>query len=111
MNVYLGYVFGSVVLDIIANIFLEMSKGFKHKVWGTLAVLFIMGAFVLLALAVKGIDLFVAYTIWGTLSIIGTALATRVLFQHRIHLVSWFGLAILIFSILLMNAASTLPAA
>ncbi|WP_319380891.1 SMR family transporter [Thiomicrorhabdus sp.] len=106
MNVYLGYVFGSVLLDIIANVFLELSNGFKRRGWGLLAVLFIMGAFALLALAVKGIDLFVAYAIWGALSITGTAVATRILFGHRLNAVSWFGLAVLILSILLMNAAS-----
>ncbi len=106
MNLYFGYVFGSVALDIIANIFLEMSKGFKYKLWGVLAVLFIMAAFVLLALAVRGIDLFVAYAIWGALSITGTAIATRILFKHRLNFMSWVGLALLSFSILLMNAAS-----
>ncbi len=45
MSVYFGYILGSAVLDIIANVMLEMSNGFKHKRWGIAAVVFIMAAF------------------------------------------------------------------
>ncbi|GAA3586874.1 MULTISPECIES: SMR family transporter [Marinobacter] len=103
MSIYLGYVLGSVVLDIIANVLLQLSDGFRHKRWGIAAVLCIMAAFALLALAVTGMELFLAYALWGALSISGTALATRWLFNHRLNRWSWTGLAILIVAIILMQ--------
>lgn len=103
MSIHLFYVLGSVGLDIIANLALEKSQGFAHKGWGILSIVFIMGAFALLALAVQGINLVMAYAIWGALSIAGTAIATRLVFGHKLNLVSCLGLAMLIGSVLLMR--------
>ncbi|MFC3679498.1 SMR family transporter [Bacterioplanoides pacificum] len=100
-------VLGSVALDILANVSLELSRGFRRKGWGVLAIVAIMAAFALLGFAVKGMDLFVAYAIWGALSISGTALATWWLFQHRLNRVSCSGLALLVISIALMQYANS----
>lgn len=103
---YWLYILGSVVFDVAANVSLEMSKGFKHKRFGILAVALIMVAFAFLTFAVQGIPLFVAYAVWGALSISGTALATLLLFGHKLNWISCLGLAILILSIVTMQLAS-----
>lgn len=103
MSIYMGYVLGSVALDILANLALEKSNGFARRGWGTAAVLLIMAAFALLALAVTGMDLFIAYAVWGVLSILGTSLAVRLVFGHRLNLTSWLGVGILILAILLIR--------
>lgn len=103
MTVYWLYILGSVIFDIAANVFLEMSHGFKHKRFGILAIVFIMAAFALLTLAVQGIPLFIAYATWGALSISGTALATWLLFGHKLNWVVCFGLVVLILSIVTMQ--------
>lgn len=104
--IYWLFVTGSVVTDIAANVFLEKSQGFSRKRFGFLAIAFIMLAFALLTFAVQGIPLFIAYAVWGALSISGTALATRILFGHTLHWISCIGLAILILSIVTMQVAS-----
>ena len=63
MSLYVAYLLGSVVLDILANMALSVSDGFKKKRWGVMAVLLIMAAFAFLALAVQGMPLIVAYTV------------------------------------------------
>ncbi|MEY1662471.1 DMT family transporter [Isoalcanivorax beigongshangi] len=103
MNLYLGYVLCSAVLDIFANLALEKSHGFRHKGWGLLAVALIMGAFALLAFAVNGMDLFAAYAIWGALTIVGTAILTWWWFGHSLHWVSMCGLGLLLLSIVLIR--------
>ncbi|MBA4502427.1 SMR family transporter [Marinobacterium marinum] len=103
MSSAMVYLLGSVVLDVIANLSLEHSDGFKRRRWGVLAVVAIMMAFALLALAVQTLDLFVAYAIWGVLSITGTALATWAIFGQRLNWISWLGISVLILAILLMN--------
>ncbi|MGB2130317.1 MAG: SMR family transporter [Marinobacterium sp.] len=103
MSIGMFYLMGSVVLDIIANLSLEHSQGFKRRRWGMLAVATIMGAFALLALAVQSMDLLIAYAIWGVLSITGTALATWALFGQRLNWISWLGISLLILAIMLMR--------
>ena len=103
MSLGMLYLMGSVVLDILANLSLEYSQGFKKRRWGVFAVLTIMGAFAMLALAVQSMDLLLAYAIWGVLSIVGTALATRAIFGHRLNWISWLGISLLILAILLMR--------
>lgn len=100
------YVLGSVLFDIFANVFLEMSKGFSNKRFGFLAIVFIMIAFGFLTFAVQGIPLFIAYAVWGALSISGTALATLLLFDHKLNWISCLGLGILILSIVTMQLVS-----
>ena len=48
-------------------------------------------------------DLFIAYAVWGVLSILGTALAVRLVFGHRLNLTSWLGVGLLILAILLIR--------
>ncbi|GAA0790361.1 SMR family transporter [Marinobacterium sediminicola] len=103
MSIGLFYLLGSVVLDIMANLSLEHSDGFRRRRWGALAVVAIMSAFALLALAVQTLDLFMAYAIWGVLSITGTALATWMVFGQRLNWISWLGISLLILAILLMR--------
>ncbi|MCC5778132.1 multidrug transporter subunit MdtI [Nitratireductor sp. B36] len=79
MSIYMGYVLGSVALDILANLALEKSNGFARRGWGSAAVLLIMAAFALLALAV-----------W-------------LVFGQRLNLTSWLGVGILILAILLIR--------
>lgn len=103
MSIGMLYLLGSVILDIIANLSLEHSQGFKRRRWGMLAVATIMGAFALLALAVQSMDLLIAYAVWGVLSITGTALATWMLFGQRLNWISWLGISLLILAIMLMR--------
>lgn len=103
MSAPIWYLAGSIVLDVLANLSLELSKGFKNKVWAALAVLFIMLAFALLALAVQEIPLFVAYSVWGVLSIAGTAIATWLLLGHAMNKTIVIGLSMLILAIILMQ--------
>lgn len=55
----------AVVLEIVANIFLKMSNGFSRMGLGILSLVCVLGAFSALAMAVKGIELSVAYALWG----------------------------------------------
>lgn len=103
MSLNLIYLLGSVVLDILANLAIELSNGFKNKRWGITAVLLIMAAFVLLAFTVRTMPLFIAYSIWGILSIAGTAIATWLLLGQAMNKTIAFGLGLLILAVILMR--------
>lgn len=106
MSIHLVFLLSSVILDILANLALTLSKGFKNKIWGAGAILLIMSAFALLAFAIQGIPLFVAYTAWGVLSIAGTALATWWFLDQPMNRTIVFGIIILILAIVLMQIES-----
>lgn len=103
MSIHLGFLLGSVILDIMANLALAVSNGFKNKLWGIAAIALIMAAFGLLALAIQGMPLFMAYTAWGVLSISGTALATWWFLDQPMNRTIVFGIMLLILAILLMQ--------
>lgn len=103
MSIHLAFLLSSVVLDILANLALAVSNGFKKKKWGIAAILLIMMAFAFLALAVQGMPLFIAYTVWGVLSISGTAIATWWFLDQPMNKTIVFGITILILAIILMQ--------
>lgn len=104
MSVHLAFLGISIVLDILANIALSLSKGFKRKYWGVLAVMLIMAAFAFLALAVQGMSLIIAYTVWGVLSIAGTAVVMWLFLDQPMNRTIVVGLTILILAVVLMQA-------
>ena len=74
----------AIVLEIVANIFLKKSDGFHRPVYGVLSLLAVLAAFSALAQAVKGIELSVAYALWGGFGIAATVAAGWILFGQRL---------------------------
>ena len=52
MNEGFLFLIGSILCDVVANICLKKSQGFKYKLWGAGAVLLIIIAFIALAQAI-----------------------------------------------------------
>lgn len=95
----------AIVLEIAANIFLKLSDGFR-KVWlGTLSLISVLAAFSALAQAVKGIDLTVAYALWGGFGIAATVAAGWILFGQRLNKRGWIGLGLLLLGMVLIKLA------
>lgn len=95
----------AVILEILANILLKISDGF-HKLWlGILSLLAVLGAFGALSKAVKGIDLSVAYALWGGFGIVVTITADLIIFDQRLSSLGWAGLILLLIGIVLINLA------
>jgi Membrane transporters of cations and cationic drugs len=95
----------AIVLEIIANIFLKFSDGFRRKFYGVLSIAAVLGAFSSLSQAVKGIDLSVAYALWGAFGIIATLAAGWILFGQRLNYKGWIGLGLLIVGMILIKMA------
>ncbi|VVT49826.1 Spermidine export protein MdtI [Kosakonia radicincitans] len=92
-------------LEIVANIFLKLSDGFRRKLYGCGSLLAVLAAFSALSQAVKGIDLSVAYALWGGFGIVATLAAGWILFGQRLNRKGWFGLLLLIMGMLLIKLA------
>ena len=95
----------AIVLEIIANIFLKFSDGFRRKFYGVLSISAVLAAFSALSQAVKGIDLSVAYALWGAFGIMATLAAGWILFGQRLNNKGWMGLGLLIIGMVLIKMA------
>ena len=86
----------AIVLEIIANVFLKFSDGFRRKAYGLLSIAAVLGAFSALSQAVIGIDLSVAYALWGGFGIAATLAAGWIMFGQRLNNKGWIGLVLLL---------------
>lgn len=94
------------ILDIIANLALAKSDGFKRLWWGLLALLLVDSVFLLLAFALDyGMELPVAYTLWGAIGILGTALGGYILFNQRLKPIGFVGIALVLVAVYLLHFA------
>ena len=96
---------GSIVLEIVANIFLKFSDGFRRKLYGILSLVAVLAAFSALSQAVKGIDLSVAYALWGGFGIAATLAAGWVLFGQRLNNKGWIGVILLLAGMIMIKLA------
>lgn len=96
MNTFTLAVIIAAGLEVAANLLLSKSEGFT-RIRLALAALAMVGlAFTCLAYAVRGMDLAVAYALWGGFGILGTSIGGWVLFGQRLKASAWAGIAMLI---------------
>lgn len=95
----------AILLEIVANILLKFSDGFRRKAYGVLSLAAVLAAFSALSQAVKGIDLSVAYALWGGFGIAATLAAGWILFSQRLNRKGWVGVALLIVGMVLIKLA------
>lgn len=95
----------AILLEIVANILLKFSDGFRRKAYGVLSLAAVLAAFSALSQAVKGIDLSVAYALWGGFGIAATLAAGWILFSQRLNRKGWIGVVLLIVGMVLIKLA------
>lgn len=95
----------AIVLEIVANIFLKHSDGFRRFGYGVLSLCAVLAAFSALSQAVKGIELSVAYALWGGFGIIATVAAGWILFGQRLNRKGWIGLILLLVGMVIIKFA------
>ncbi len=93
----------AILLDVLANIFLKLSNGFKNKRFVILALLFVLAAFTALSFSLEGIQLSIAYGIWGGAGLVLTAIAGILIFKEKIRLIGWVGILLIISGIVLLR--------
>ncbi|CAI9391167.1 TPA: multidrug/spermidine efflux SMR transporter subunit MdtI [Citrobacter amalonaticus] len=103
--VHAAWLGGAIVLEIIANVFLKFSDGFRRKWYGILSLVAVLAAFSALSQAVKGIDLSVAYALWGGFGIAATLAAGWILFGQRLNHKGWIGVVLLLAGMVMIKLA------
>lgn len=102
---FVAAVIVAAALEVAANLMLSKSEGFARVRFGIFALCLVGLAFTCLAYAVRGMDLAVAYALWGGFGILGTSLGGWVLLGQRLHRSAWAGMAMLIGGMALLHLA------
>ena len=93
------------LLDIVANLLLAKSQGFRRKFIGFASLGMVGLAFYALSLAVRDMDLAVAYAMWGGFGILGTSIGGWLLLGQRLKPCAWLGMVLLIGGMTVYTAA------
>lgn len=104
-SVYVLLIILAAVLDVLANLFLAKSDGFRRRGIGILALILVGGAFVALSFAVRGLDLAVAYALWGSFGILGTSIGGWMLFGQKLKPCAWLGIALLLSGMVVLHSS------
>jgi len=86
----------AVALEIGGTYLLKRSDGMAHRAMGAGGIVLVMGAFAALAKAIEGMDLSVAYAVWGGAGLVITAIIGALVFGQRIRPVGWLGILLVV---------------
>lgn len=86
----------AVVLEVAGSSLLKLSDGMRHRLAGLLGIVMVIGAFAALAQAIRGMDLSVAYAVWGGAGLVITAIVGTLAFGQRIRPTGWAGIVLVI---------------
>ena len=93
----------SIALELVGTMLLKRADGFRRRWPGLAGLGCVLASFATLAQALKGMDLSVAYALWGGVGILATAALGQLLFRQRIRLVGWCGVALIIVGAAALN--------
>lgn len=99
---WLGF---AIVLEILANVLLKFSDGFRRKIYGLLSIAAVLGAFSALSQASEGYDCPWPMLLWGGFGIAATLAAGWVLFGQRLNNKGWIGLILLLAGMIMIKLA------
>lgn len=103
--IHLLYLAIAIALEVAANVLMKQSHGFAHKRPAIAAIACALAAFTALSYAIKGIELSVAYGIWGGVGLIATTLLGITLFGERLRASGWVGLGLITAGVCLLKFA------
>lgn len=86
----------SVALEIAGTTLLKRADGFRRRLPGMAGLACVLASFATLAQAIKGMDLSVAYALWGAAGILATSALGWLLFRQRIRPIGWCGVVLIV---------------
>jgi spermidine export protein MdtI len=103
--IHVLYLAIAIALEVLANVLMKLSHGFERKTPAFAAIACALAAFTALSYAVDGIQLSVAYGVWGGVGLIATAALGMTMFRERLRRTGWLGLGLIMAGVVLMKFA------
>jgi small multidrug resistance pump len=104
MNTFLALA-GAIVLEICGTTALKASDGLSRLGFSALVVVFYLGSFACLALALKRLEVGIAYAIWSGLGTAAIALIGVLVFDEQVSALKLVSLALVIAGVVGLNLA------
>jgi spermidine export protein MdtI len=101
--IHVLYLAIAIGLEVVANVLMKLSNGFQRKVPAIVAIACALAAFTALSHAIEGIELSVAYGIWGGIGLSATAILGVAMFRERLEPLGWLGLQLIIIGVILLS--------
>lgn len=86
----------AVSLEIAGTTLLKLSDGLSRRLVGLAGIGLVIAAFAALARAVVGMELSVAYVVWGGVGLVVTAVVGAFAFGQRMRPSGWAGVALVV---------------
>lgn len=99
-----AYLLAAITFEVFGTLSLKASDGFSKVLPSLGVVVGYAAAFVLMAQAMKELQVGVTYAVWSGLGIIGATVGSYVLFGESISRVTLLGMTVVIVGILIMNS-------
>lgn len=99
------YLAGAVVLEVAANLFIKSSNGFHRKLIGLMGIASVLASFAALSKALEGIDLSLAYALWGGTGIVLTTASSVVLYKEKLQYIGWLGIFLIVAGLVILKTA------
>ena len=93
----------AVVLEVSGSCLLKLSDGMRLRLPGLAGIVLVIGAFAALAQAIRGMDLSVAYAVWGGVGLVVTAIIGALAFGQRIRPSGWAGIALVVVGVVALK--------
>lgn len=94
---------GAIVLEIAGTTSMKLSQGFTRLVPSVLLFLFYLGSIVALTLALRRIDVSVAYAIWSGLGTAAIAVIGMLFFREDIGAVKLVSIGLIVIGVIGVN--------
>lgn len=104
-SIHLFFMALAIALEVAANIFIKQSNGFSRRWVGAAGIGCILLSFTALSQAVKGIELSIAYALWGGAGIVLTTAAGWRFFKQKLNAQGCVGIALIVLGIAVLKQA------
>lgn len=99
------YLAAAIILEVIATTLLKVSNCFSKLGIGLISLICYGICFYVFSLALKEIDLSIAYAVWSGVGIIATSIIGVLIWNESISLFQAFGIFLIIVGIVIVNLA------
>lgn len=101
-----AWLFLAILLEVAATVFLKLSDGFtKFAPTAVMAVLYLL-SFLPMALALRGMDVGVAYAVWSAVGTSALAIIGMLLFKESVSVLKVVSIVLIVVGVISLNLSS-----
>jgi len=97
------FLYGAIALEIAGTYSMKLSDGFAHAFPSLCVLLFYCSSICLMSLAVRRIDLGVAYAVWSGVGITGITIISVLAFEESLSYRKVISIAIIMLGVISLN--------